>query len=230
MFFVAFLTAILAPIPSPQSQSPVVVELFTSQGCSSCPPAESLLRELAKNPNVIALEWHVDYWDQLIHGRDGKWKDPFSSPRHTARQRAYNIALRGRGSVYTPQTVINGATETVGSRRKEVRKLMKIAKQISAIKSRSDGGHIIFETANTDGLDARFVAYRKLTKTRIKGGENNGREATSANVVVDAKHLNNNDKTEGYYRVKKPEAGFGCALLLQETNGGPIRAAAYCPS
>jgi len=97
------------------SNGPVLVELFTSQGCSSCPPAEALLKELTQTPGVVAIEWHVDYWDTLVH-RGSSWKDPFSNAAYTARQRAYNRALRGTSGVYTPQAVIGGQYETVVSR------------------------------------------------------------------------------------------------------------------
>ena len=95
----------------------VVVELFTSQGCYSCPPAEKFLGDLAEQETVIALDFHVDYWDNLVHGADGKWKDPFSRPAYTQRQRVYNQRIRGTGNVYTPQMVIDGRLEAVGSRR-----------------------------------------------------------------------------------------------------------------
>ena len=83
------------------AQTPVVLELFTSQGCSSCPPADALLAELAERPDIIALALHVDYWDYL------GWKDSFGSPKYTARQRAYAKAARSR-SVYTPEMVVQG--------------------------------------------------------------------------------------------------------------------------
>ena len=85
---------------SPQTK-PVVVELFTSQGCYSCPPAEAYLGELSKNPNIVALEFHVDYWDDLVYGAAGKWKDVFSKPEFTTRQRIYAGNLPD-GQVYTP--------------------------------------------------------------------------------------------------------------------------------
>ena len=86
----------------------VVVELFTSQGCYSCPPAEKFLGDLSEQKSVIALEFHVDYWDDLVHGGDGKWKDPLSKPAYTQRQRIYNQRIRGTGNVYTPLMVIDG--------------------------------------------------------------------------------------------------------------------------
>src|SRR5215470_7773141 len=92
---------------------PAVVELFTSQGCSSCPPADQLLAELAQRSDIIALGFHIDYWDGL------GWKDPLSTPEGTARQQTY-ARLLGSGQVYTPQLIVEGTREMVGSRREEV--------------------------------------------------------------------------------------------------------------
>ena len=91
----------------------VVIELFTSQGCSSCPPADQLLAELAQRSDIIALGFHIDYWDGL------GWKDPLSTLEGTARQQTY-ARLLGSGQVYTPQLIVEGTREMVGSRREEV--------------------------------------------------------------------------------------------------------------
>ena len=104
----------------------VVVELFTSQGCSSCPPADAYLAELAKRDDVIALSFHVDYWNYI------GWKDPFSSPEAAARQRAYGRALQKR-YVYTPQIVVDGRAEAVGSNRAVVSSLIKMAQAAQKI-------------------------------------------------------------------------------------------------
>src|SRR5260370_11560003 len=90
------------------AQPKAVTELFTSQSCSSCQPADRLLVELARDPSLVALSWHVDYWNNL------GWKDTFSEPAFTARQKAYG-AVRGDGDVYTPQAVVNGLSQVVGS-------------------------------------------------------------------------------------------------------------------
>ena len=112
-----------------QGATPAVIELFTSQGCYSCPPAEALLGDLieANDPeNLVALEFHVDYWDSLVYGRHGSHKDPFSSADNSLRQRQYNRAgLRGQRGVYTPQMVVNGRHAVVGSKRRSVLENMR---------------------------------------------------------------------------------------------------------
>src|SRR5205823_7945904 len=104
-----WLSLLLTASPAEAETRPTVVELFTSQGCSSCPPADALLSELARRGDVIALGFHIAYWDSL------GWKDPFSTPQSTERQRAY-ARLFG-GPIYTPQLVVDGTREMVGSRR-----------------------------------------------------------------------------------------------------------------
>jgi hypothetical protein len=103
-------------------ERPIVVELFTSEGCSSCPPADALLTELASRPEVLALSFHVDYWDRL------GWKDPFSSPAATLRQQRY-AELLGLATVYTPQIVIDGKWQAVGSDRGEVERALDSARR-----------------------------------------------------------------------------------------------------
>src|SRR6267154_676632 len=107
--------------PAEAGERPIVVELFTSQGCSSCPPADALLAGLASRPEVLALSFHVDYWDRL------GWKDPFSSPEATRRQHRY-AELLGLATVYTPQIVVDGKWQAVGSDRTEVERALSSAR------------------------------------------------------------------------------------------------------
>jgi hypothetical protein len=122
-------------VPALAESRPVVVELFTSQGCSSCPPADALLNELAGRKDVLALGFHVDYWDRL------GWKDPLSTTGATMRQHDY-AAEFGRNEVYTPQMVIDGKRQAVGSNRAAVLQAITEAQPISAapIAFAADGG------------------------------------------------------------------------------------------
>jgi hypothetical protein len=159
--------------------APVVLELFTSQGCSSCPRADELLPELAAQPGVIALAFHVDYWDDL------GWKDAFSSPRWTARQQAYSETL-GAGP-YTPQLVVGGQTHVNGSDR--TRALAAIAAaavrpaELVTVSARRDGAALrVRYTAPKDRRVAVAVTESGLV-TRVARGENEGRTLTNDFVV-----------------------------------------------
>src|SRR6266508_3656100 len=105
---VALAIALSAGFVSARAEPRAVIELFTSQGCSSCPPADRLVGELARDPSIVAMSLPVDYWDYL------GWKDTLANPRHTARQRGY-ARVRGDREVYTPQVVVNGAFHVIGS-------------------------------------------------------------------------------------------------------------------
>lgn len=215
----AFLSA-----PALSAEGPVVAELFTSQGCSSCPPAEAYFRELAARPGVLALQWHVDYWDTL-RTSTGAWKDPYSKPAHTARQRAYNVRFSGRASAYTPQAVIMGALETVGSDRSEIERFLARAPKPA------EGARIAF---NADGsqaavtapaaAEALLVTFLNGATTRVASGENAGRTLAAAHIVTSAVPLE-----RGANRLPARADGEGCAVLIQEPKTGAILRAAYCP-
>ncbi len=214
-----------------EDSSPVVVELFTSQGCSSCPPAEAFLSDLAQRKDVIALEYHVDYWDYI------GWKDPFADPLFTQRQRNYARQF-GRRNVYTPQMVIDGSDHAVGSRRSEVNALIRDARtqhpsrEVGArLEPRPDHQMGLLAVLNgrpKNGktLDVNFVSFEDQHTTKVKHGENAGRELTNSRVVRRLERL-------GQWRGGMAEIaidpslmiGDGSVLLLQEPNGGPIVAA-----
>ena len=160
---------------------PVVVELFTSQGCSSCPPAEALLLDLAQRPDVLALAFHVDYWDRL------GWPDPYSSPEATLRQRAYAVSL-GESQVYTPQIVVDGHQGMVGSRRAEVLAAIDAAAAdpgvtIPLTLTRA-GDTLAIDIGTGQGTGrALLVGFDPRAETAIPRGENAGRTILQANVV-----------------------------------------------
>jgi hypothetical protein len=165
----------------------VVVELFTSQGCSACPPADALLRELARRPDVLALTYNVDYWDYL------GWRDTLGSPDFTRRQRRY-AAWRRDSRVYTPQMIINGRHHVIGNRREEVMRLIARERQAGDCRrvsmSLARRGDLLLVRAGPqpDKLDIHdatlwvITAIPEVTVT-IERGENRGRTLTYANVV-----------------------------------------------
>jgi len=184
-----------AALPGPASPQPVLVELFTSEGCSSCPPADSLLKELSEDQpvdgaQVIALEEHVDYWNHL------GWRDPFSSPDFTRRQENYATTLPD-GGVYTPQMVVDGRVPFVGSRSNEARE--KIRSAAAHLKSRllltpiaaSDPQSRSFELrldtatplSNSSHLDLWLAVTEKNLSSRVTAGENSGETLQHAPVV-----------------------------------------------
>lgn len=209
---------------------PVAVELFTSQGCYSCPPAEVYLGELAKRPDVVALEWHVDYWDDLVYGSAGQWKDPFSSPAATARQYAYNASITGRARAYTPQMIVGGRSEAVGSSRSRVesaiRKLRGKEPAVRlSVKKADDGG--ISVSAKGESLTLWRVEFLKSHVTKVLRGENKGKTLESHNIVKSKTRLGR--VGDGMFSGPAPAAGDGCAILAQVGETGPVLAAAYCP-
>jgi len=181
---VAF-TSLIAPA---SAQSPVVVELFTSQGCAACPPADKLIYELTKRDDVIPLALHVDYWDYI------GWKDEFGNPAYSDRQRGY-ASEGGRRSVYTPQMIINGTTDIVGARAMDLTKA--IAEQsakpspVSLKVSRTDDVLAIAATSSQmrENMVVHLVRYQPERTSAIKRGENAGKTLVFANVVEDWKIL-----------------------------------------
>jgi hypothetical protein len=217
----------------------VVVELFTSQGCYSCPPAEKFLGDLAGQKSVIALEFHVDYWDDLVYGAAGKWKDPFSKPAYTQRQRNYNQRIRQTGNVYTPQMVIDGRLEAVGSRRLSV--LTAIHEAERGLKDRLNVGVMLASgklravtlagpvQATGSVWVVRFIRSRE---TRVGSGENRGKALLSHNIVTEVRKIGEWSGQPGSIPVNDFSLadGEGCAVLVQGARPGPILGAAQCPA
>ena len=214
------------------ARGPVVVELFTSQSCSSCPPADAVLDELDHRDNIIALGCHVTYWDHL------DWKDTLSQPFCTQRQRAY-AAARGSGRVYTPQMVVNGQVEFIGSNRgKAVQEVNKAAKAgaIRPITITRSGPGTLRVTLPHLGPGAPrqtlwLLTYRNKHSQSIGSGENRGRTVAYVNPVSALAPLDTWDgqaTTRTYAlppeRINAPDTD-GYVILAQAPTIGPILAA-----
>jgi hypothetical protein len=212
----------LALISSPASAGarPVVVELFTSQGCSSCPPADALLAELARRDDVIALGFHISYWDGLA------WKDPFSSQSSTDRQRAY-ARLFDLGQVYTPQMVVDGAREMVGSDRVKVEAALHDARPeaIAPVTFVADRRSVTIGAGDGRG-SVLLVRFAQERTTRVAGGENARRTLQDANAVESLVSLGSWDGSPLRFAIEPPAAGEGIAVLVQAADGRMLGAAA----
>lgn len=230
------LTGTGAPAQAAGKTPPVVVELFTSQGCSSCPPAEAFLAELAARDDVIALEFHVDYWDYI------GWKDPFADPRYTARQRSYN-ALFGSPYNYTPQMVVDGRAHEVGSRRSAVEARIEAASMKRMMEAQKHGAsEMTLSHGNDGGLTIRLagtppdagpyqaiiVGFDARHETEILRGENSGRSLVNAHVVRSMTTVGpswSGGDAEFQVEMSEVAGDGGCAVLIQNPATGRIAAA-----
>ncbi|WP_417671334.1 DUF1223 domain-containing protein [Roseibium sp.] len=203
----------------------VVVELFTSQGCSSCPPADRLVEEMAKRDDVLAMSLAVDYWDYL------GWKDTLADPAHSQRQRAY-AAYRGDRSVYTPQIVVNGQEHVVGSNPRAVEDALGRASALTADVTLKQNDMGIEATvsgdlpANAKMATVVFVSMRALEEVAIGRGENSGATIAYANVVKKMQPIGMWSGGTETFRMPKSELmrskADKCAILIQlEDEGGP---------
>lgn len=220
-----------APIILTTVPAPMVVELFTSEGCSSCPPADALLGELVERQYVLPLSFHVDYWDYI------GWKDRFADPLFTARQRAYAEA-QGSSMVYTPQMIVAGAIDVVGSDRKAVEKALKTAYTRNTMYriqvGRDPKGRVVAQFPEAPiGVPATIwlVTYQKSAESRVKAGENSGRDLMTYNVVRSLQKVGMwygpateiELKLDPAAKANSPDA---CAIIANQAEHGPIIAAA----
>jgi hypothetical protein len=164
-----------------------VVELFTSQGCSSCPPADAIVGRLRSDPAVIVLSFHVNYWD------GPQWRDPFSSQAVTDRQYAYGRAL-GESTVFTPQLIVNGTHSLIGSQESAIHDAIgaerRIAFPVQADLSRQpDGTFALTLKGPAISADLWEIMYVQHTATQIRGGENGGRRLDTFNDVTRIRRL-----------------------------------------
>jgi hypothetical protein len=234
-----FFALLLLATPAYAEKPAVVAELFTSQGCSSCPPAQAFLGELAKRDDVLALELHVDYWDELVTMLHGKWKDPYSDNTWSQRQLEYNRRLTGEERVYTPQIVIDGRFQETGSKKSAVKEMIEQAR------SQRRGVYTI-TTAKTDkGVDVtvdgagkgimkpqQVVLVRLITEaeTKITAGENKGDNLTGYNIVKDMMVVGTWSGGKETYQAPIPpfKTGESCAVLLQDPENMHILNGAKC--
>lgn len=174
-------------ISSAQAQPRAVVELFTSQGCSSCPPADKIIGDLAKDPSVIALSMPIDYWDYL------GWKDTLADSRFTARQKAYS-QMRGDRDVYTPQAVINGARQVIGSDPEQIKLTIDETRKLDTVMNvpvslSVSGKHVNVSVAAAHDKtmpnrgEVWICSVSKAVPITVGRGENRGRELVYYNVV-----------------------------------------------
>lgn len=228
----ALIAAVLGVAPldgdAAEGDAPVVVELFTSQGCSSCPPADALLRDLAGREDVIALGHHVDYWDYI------GWEDPFARPEATERQRLYSREL-SLSFIYTPQMVIDGRHDVVGSRRGEVMSMIEnaaAAAKPAKVRIDEERGLIVVEAGEPPRIPCVvWLAYfDDAHQTEVARGENSGRTLVDANVVRSFEkigtYVGKRLEIRADFAAAKAAGRGGAAVLIQESTNGPMLGAA----
>ncbi|PIV73474.1 MAG: DUF1223 domain-containing protein [Rhodobacteraceae bacterium CG17_big_fil_post_rev_8_21_14_2_50_65_11] len=222
------LLLLLSPVQPARAQSPVVVELFTSQGCSACPPADELLADLARRDDVIALALHVDYWDYI------GWADTFASPQFTLRQHAYARA-EGHSMVYTPQMIIGGVTRVLGHEPMRVTELVMeqrdIEYPVEVRLSRGDDGAIHLRAEASMAFDGpqmvvQVVRYQPQGIVEIRRGENAGRRMEYANIVTEWTQVSEWSGAEPFALDFDDESPQSIVVLVQMAGPGQILGAA----
>jgi hypothetical protein len=221
-----------AEAPAPAIKS--VLELFTSQGCSSCPPADALLAQLGKNPDIVTLSYSVDYWNYL------GWHDTLSSAAHSDRQRDY-ARMRGDGMVYTPQIVVDGLTHVNGANEAAIEMAMRsAAKRLDLVKVpvniHTDGGTLVIgvgaapSTSDERSATVWLAVAKKDVTVPITRGENRGRKLSYHHPVRELTPVGmwNGEAMTLRLPLKdlKTRGGDCLVALLQVENAGPILGAA----
>ena len=227
-FLTSLVLAMLGWLPLANAQSSVVVvELYTSQGCSSCPAADVILSEIAKDRNVIALGLHVDYWDYL------GWRDGLARPEFTKRQEIYNVALKSRYRLVTPQMIIQGRDYVAGAKRRKLLEYIEMLQNMpeaAALDIERRGSQLKISLApvpgqNVEGAVLHVVRFDPLVKVAIEGGENRGRHMKYTNTVTrwdTIAEWNGKEAVELFYDLSD---GDNLAVIVQAKGHGPILAA-----
>lgn len=207
------------PTSAADIAAPAVVELYQSQGCSSCPPADAVLNALADRPDVLALSFAVTYWDQL------GWKDTFANPAFTERQWDY-ARVAGRHSVATPQMIVNGRGVVNGGDRAEVEAALRRFARPADGPAISSGGGSIAIAAGKGKAIVWLVRYDpRAIAVPIRAGENGGRTIVHRDIVRQLIRLGSWNGTRVSYRVLPAPPGLVSAVIVQRSIGGPIVAA-----
>ncbi len=220
--FVIASFVIASTAPAQAGEPRAVLELFTSQGCSSCPPADRLVGQLANDPSIIALSVPIDYWDYL------GWRDTLANPAHSARQRAYAHA-RGDGQIYTPQIVVNGAADALGSDQAAIERAIAQTDRRSGVMSLPvtlavNNGILNVTVAAADKAPAAAEVWlcplAKAVPVAIGRGENRGRTITYHNVVRNWLKLGTLSAAQSSWSVPiaqiKPDGVDAAAVMVQE--------------
>jgi len=246
LFLLALLlsiTSFAADVHQPNNPTPVLVELFTSEGCSSCPPADALLRQLDTQPisgvQLIVLSEHVDYWNHI------GWKDPYSSQFFSQRQNTYAQRM-GNGSVYTPQMIVDGTNEFVGSDSKEAQKAIersraegKLPVSLSNISLNKGTLHgqveigALPEALHTRSADVYIAIALNRAESQVLRGENEGRRLQHVAVATNITKIGSVSKAKGFVQdasVKlegnNDSANLRVVVFAQEPNSGKVLGAA----
>ena len=246
--------SLVPAVAAAQQSGPVVIELYTSQGCSSCPPADTLFADLARRDDVIALALHVDYWDYL------GWKDAFARPRHTARQKAYAKAARSR-TIFTPELIVQGEDrlrghDSAGIGTRITAHLRAPRGAALSVARAGDDLHIdvapvpaastapptqpiaglaladepaVPKPAATGPADIHVVRYVPQEQVSIDGGENAGQTVTYHNIVTDWQTIGQWDGASEADFVYRDIGPGPLAVIVQRVRMGPILAAARLP-
>ena len=242
-----------APLLADDAAPGRVVELFTSHGCSSCPRADRLLGELIEaDPSLVALEYHVDYWNSLVHGNAGNFVDPYSDAEWSLRQRSYEgLSLDGRPGMYTPQAIVDGGYAAVGSDERRLREALATPPSGKAprIAIEREGDALLVRVENVaigEGAgrepgrraepvpetgEVALVRFIERTETEITGGENRGRVLVNHRVVTAVEPLGSiaPDGSLTAHVEAPRDAGRGCAVLVRHGERRARLAGRLCP-
>ena len=219
----AVLAALAGPASAAGADAPALVELFTSQGCSSCPPADAYMAELARRDDVVALSFHVDYWDRL------GWPDTLASPANTERQRDH-ARRRGDGQVYTPQIVVSGGGHAVGSLKGDVARLIASSRPSVDVDGSAKGGKLRVALGRGDGrpADVWLAVFDVSSQVPIARGENTGRTITYTHSVRKLVPIAQWDGKARTIEAAMPALGNGQgAAVFVEARDGRVLGADY---